>query len=330
MNPSHSWFARRPVTACVLGLFAASPLWSGLLQPQAYEGGRSRNAEARAYRNASSVATMFGELRTAVSDIMFIKTERYLHSGVGYVAHVQEEVLSVSGAMEHVDEEQKEFAESQGGDPDDHRDCGDRHNPAHDAELLIRSEETDFRHWIGRMEREVKPYNPPGQLHVHADGRELLPWFRAMTISDPHYVTGYATGAWWLQSRNPDQALTYISEGIAQNPDAFQMYLTKGEILMSMARARDPDLQDLEEDPRRLVDEALATYQQGAAIVSRHWNQAEEWTPYEMEDAWALARLDVIMERKFGDPLAAADRARTYLRILGDDPSLRRLAGVGE
>ena len=56
-------------------------------------------------RNTSSAAVMLGEVRTAMSDIMFIKCERYMHSGVACKPHLQREILSVSGAMAHVEEQ---------------------------------------------------------------------------------------------------------------------------------------------------------------------------------------------------------------------------------
>jgi len=42
------------------------------------------SSEAQSSRNTSAVARLFGEFRTSMSDIMCLKTERYLHSGVGY------------------------------------------------------------------------------------------------------------------------------------------------------------------------------------------------------------------------------------------------------
>lgn len=328
---------RRPATLSALAVFAASPLWSAHLRPLDYEGGRSRDEAARAHRNSSSVASMLGEVRTAISDILFIKTERYLHSGVAYVSHVQDEVLSVSGAMEHADEHQAEVGLEHDHEHEHEHDAPDRdhahadehdhhHDHAHTAELLLRSQENDFRHWIGRMERAVKPYNPPGQLHVHTDGRELLPWFRTMTLSDPNYVTGYATGAWWLKSRNPAQALQYINEGIEHNPDAFQMYFTKGQILMSAARQLDADLKDLNAEARRPVDEARHTFQHGAELVRAQWPESETWSEYQLDDAWALLRMAVVTEHRFGDAATATARARHYLETCGEDPTLRRIA----
>ena len=78
----------------LLGLYAFSPLVSQRLDPS-YAGGRSRDVEARAVRNTSAVGLMLGEFRTSMSDIMFIKTERYLHGGRGYKPHHEKQLMTV-------------------------------------------------------------------------------------------------------------------------------------------------------------------------------------------------------------------------------------------
>ena len=103
--------------ATALAIFLASPVLSSRLDPNGYAGGRSRDVMARAVRNSSAVATMLGEFRTAMSDIMYIKTERYLDSGVGYMPHLKKEILSVSGATKEIDEHQQEVRETAAGTP---------------------------------------------------------------------------------------------------------------------------------------------------------------------------------------------------------------------
>ena len=84
----------------ILILFLLSPPLAFRLNPNGYTGGRSRDARDRSLRNSSSVARMLGEVRTSMSDVIFIKTERYMHMGVGYVQKVEEELESVSGTVE--------------------------------------------------------------------------------------------------------------------------------------------------------------------------------------------------------------------------------------
>ena len=51
---------------------------------------RAMDAEALRARNSSAFAKILGELRLGAADLMFVKTERYLHGGVGYTAHADD------------------------------------------------------------------------------------------------------------------------------------------------------------------------------------------------------------------------------------------------
>lgn len=315
---------RHPILLILLIAFAASPVLSRRLNPQAYDGGRSRDLEARASRNASSVGIMFGEVRTAISDIMMIKTERYLHSGIAYVPKQDQSVLSVTAAMESMDAHQAEMgAEHDPGDID----LNDAGSPT-----VIRGEEEDFRGFIGNLHREVAPYQHASQEHDHTDGRELLPWFRVMTLSDPNFVQGYATGSWWLKSREPDEALAFADEGIRNNPRAFQIYVTKGQILILKARRRHPDIFHPDEATHAILMEAVETYHAGAAQAESQWKQLSEsasWNDYMADDAAAAMRMSAMMEWQFGDPAKGIELATRYLGVIGEDEPLRRLANRG-
>ncbi len=315
---------RNPVLITLLLAFAASPVLSRRLNPQQYDGGRSRDLEARASRNSSSVGIMFGEVRTAVSDIMMIKTERYLHSGIGYVPKTDQGVLSVTAAMENMDAHQTELGAEHDPETIDLNDAG--------SPTVIRGEEQDFRGFIGRLHRAVAPYQPAGQVHEHTDGRELLPWFRVMTMSDPNFVQGYATGSWWLKSREPDQALAFVDEGIRNNPQAFQIYVTKGQILLLKARRQNPDIFNPDDETRAILNEALATYHAGAIQAEAQWKQqsgGESWNDYMADDAVGIMRMSAMMEWQFGDKSKAPELARRYLAVIGEDEPLRRLANKG-
>ena len=329
----------------IAAAFLLSPVLAGRLQPNAYFGGRSRHEGDRARRNSSSVGMMFGELRTAMSDIMFVKTERYLHSGVAYVPHMSEELLSVSGKIEAMDRHQAEVREEDAAGP--HADprpgnCADHdegHDPAcngeHEMEVtdtVIRTEETDFRGFVGRLHRAVKPYRDPREGHGHTDGRELLPWFRVMTVSDPGYIPGYTTGAWWLKSRNPDEALAFAEEGVEKNPEAFQIHLVKGQILLALARDAG-DIFHPDAPTRDLLDRARQAFVRSAelALAQRPDIGPEDelpqgWTTYMDADAFSAARMAALMESRYGDPVRGRAMARDSLQRLGDDVALRSVA----
>src|SRR5690606_41174555 len=113
----------------------------------------------------------------------------------------REEVASRDRDMEHVD---------------DHDHAEDDHT---NVNAVIRTANKDFRGFIGKMERQVKPWRDPSKPHQHTAGTELLPWYRLATYSDPHNVRNYMVGAWWLKSlKTPEQeaeALRFLEEGIS-------------------------------------------------------------------------------------------------------------------
>ena len=318
------------VGTAAVAAFALLPFWSAGLSPQTYAGGRSRDAEARAVRNSSSAAVMLGEMRTAMSDIMFIKCERYMHSGVACKPHLQREILSVSGAMAHVEEQQHAA-----GEPHDHAACtehnhDDDHHDEPACEALIPDAEDDFRGIVGYLERQVKPCFGPGHPHHHTDGQELLPWFRVMTISDPHYLPGYTTGAWWLNTRDCDEALAFIEEGIRNNPDAFQVRLVKGQVLLDQARASSDDLFHPDDATRRILEQALDAFARAGQLAVAQWKaeQPEDtWTNYKIDDAMASMRMHVMMASQLGSAQEAKRLARSYLDAVGEDTVLQRFAG---
>lgn len=169
--------------------------------------------------------------------------------------------------------------------------------------------------------------------HQHSDGRELLPWFRVMTTSDPNYVPGYTIGGWWLRSKAPEEALKFVTEGIARNPDSFQVLLVRGQILITLARTRTEDIFAPNPEARKLLGDAVQDFHAAAVLALRQRpdlrpdeDERGPWTTYLEADAWAAARMSALMEKQYGDPAHAADLARHYLDRLGDDAVLRRVA----
>ncbi len=207
------------------GLLLAGWL-SGQVDPSRYEGGRARDEQARERRNRSALATLMGGFRTSASDLMFIKTERYLHGGVAY-RHGPGEAEHAGHDHDH------EHEHAHGEDPEHGHEfvCGSQ-----GKETAIPRAEADFRGWIGDLYREVKPWRDPSEAHVHTDGRELLPWFRLMTWSDPTYVQGYLAGGFWLQEEGAAAALEFIEEGLRNNPGAFPLYVSRGLLRVKQAR----------------------------------------------------------------------------------------------
>ena len=157
-------------------------------------------------RNTSAFAQILGEVRATAADLMFIKTNRYLHTGVAYVPKQGRDL-----AIDSVDES-KHFSACVG------------------AATQIRSAAEDFRGFLGNLERTVKPYKDASAEHTHTAKTELLPWYRLMTLSNPQYIRGYRIGGSTLASEEKwRQALEFMEEGIARNqgnPQLFLLYQT--------------------------------------------------------------------------------------------------------
>lgn len=305
------------------GLWVAGWMVAGWLSarvdPGRYEGGRARDEQERARRNHSALAVMLGEFRTSVSDILFIKTERYMHGGVAYrhgpskLAQGAQDLFAVA----------QEDPDAHGGDDSVHGHGHEEHDylcESQGMETAIPRAENDFRGWIGDLYREVKPWRDPSQAHVHTDGRELLPWFRLMTLSDPHYVPGYLAGGFWLQKQGDDLALAFIEEGMRNNPDAFQLYLSRG--LLNMRKARVSGRDPLAEADRHLLaaarDDCLRAAELGLArrpaVVDVEGTR--DWANYQENDLLAACRLAILLSERLGDA-PSAERFRERFAVLG-------------
>ncbi len=281
------------------------PFLTQLVDPSSYQGGRSRSHTLRSERNSSALARMLGEFRTSMGDILFLKTERYLHNGVAYSLHLNENELA--------------NASDNAGATDDS-----------EAESIIPSEEKDFRGFVGDLHRAVKPYQDADVPHAHTDGAELLPWYRVMTLADPYNVRAYSVGAWWLKSKNPEEGMKFIEEGIEKNPDAFQLYLMKGKLLeyeSLQLRGQGTETEHLKE----LEVEAKEVFRQAADLAAEQrppgWTEEKEnnfWYYYIEEDARAAMRFCVIYESRYGDKSEASKLANKYLSVLGSDGIIER------
>ena len=183
------------------------------------------------------------------------------------------------------------------------------------------------------LHRSVKPWQDPSKPKLHTDGTELLPWFRVMTVSDPHYVKGYTVGAWWLKDRNPAAAMAFVDEGIRNNPADFQVHLTRALLLVGTYRDyNDREVDELPAEVLGRLIEAKRTFQTAAELAIRARRGAEggagdltaDWSQYQESDAMAACQMAVVMEQRYGEPSRAAVLARKYLRVLPDNVVLRR------
>lgn len=293
------------------GLWMILACWSSGIDPQRYEGGRSKNEAARSQANKSSLALALGEFRTSVSDMLFIKTERYLHGGVAYVPHLTEKLNTV-----------------QSGGTDEET-FGHENN----QQTVIPRPDDDYRGWIGSMHREIKPWIDPGLPHKHADGEELIPWFRMMTLSDPHYVRGYTTGAYWLKGKDPAASLEFLNEGIQHNPDAFQIYLCRAFLYLDEARAfPGGNMQAPTEEQFEVIRKAWREFETATehmfAQRPRKWTgsiaDVPGWSHYKETDAMSAVQMLITLERNYGSPNRLRNRLTAFLAVMPDHKGLQR------
>jgi tetratricopeptide (TPR) repeat protein len=299
-------------------LWLSAALLAPRLRPHDYTGGRSRDETQRVLANQSSLALMLGEFRTSLSDVLFIKTERYLHSGVAYVPHLTEKILTVEGAGEAVGEHEH----------GEHCDHENDHFAHEGMPVTVVPESTqDYRGWIGDMHREVKPWRDPKLAHQHTTGTELIPWFRMMTLSDPSYTRGYTVGAFWIKQHDPEAALRFIEEGIGHNPRAFELHLARGFLLLQEGRA----LQEAGKDGKEVMLRAKSAFQSAAEYLPdvrpKTWEgeieDAPGWGNYQESDAMAALLMAVLFEENYGDPARARELAQKYLELMPEHPRLR-------
>ncbi|GMV64768.1 MAG: hypothetical protein AMXMBFR75_05730 [Candidatus Hinthialibacteria bacterium] len=280
--------------AILLAAFLLVPFAIRNVEPTDYEPGIGYSSEAQSTRNTSAIARLFGELRTSMSDILFIKTERYMHSGVAYTKSLSDEGESESSTV-------------------------------------IRTPEEDWRGFIGDLEREVKPWMDPKNHAEHSSSTEVLPWFRLMTLVNPHRIRGYRIGAFILMTSGvPDavtQARDYISEGIRNNPE-------NHELQFMMVRMIQHQLMTLERQEgsrsspsyKALLEKALEYAHRGADLGGKA-RPPEGWQgkgrPAEMEDSFiGCLHYEIFFLRRLERNDEALRLAEQYLREFGSDPVL--------
>ncbi|GEM_PF-746035 len=363
--------------AAALSLFIPSDLNRDELQ-----GNRRQRVEV----NRSALARILGEFRTGTSDLLFLKTERYLHGGVGYVPHQDEasqpeqveensgHSLDAPGPKHGHGAHDHDHGHAQGPHDHDHghahgphdhdhghahgphdhnhghghgphdHDHGHAHGPhdhdhghgEHDhdhnhaaAETLIPSEQQDYRGWIGRMQREVKPWRDPSEHHLHSEGNELIPWFRMMTLSDPAYVRGYILGAFWVQSENLEAAQQLIEEGLEHNPYAFQLHQSRAMLQLKEVRglSEDGSLSIALPEQKLLLEQALEGLRHATELMmeerpkdmsKEELRNSPRWGRYKELDALAVSNSAVTLEAQFGDPEAAEALKERVLQVIPD------------
>jgi hypothetical protein len=213
----------------------------------------------------SAAASLFGELRGGVADYLWMKADRLVHNGVEIRALTDNEKRRRGGASEehgasHAHGEETQVARCEEG-----------------STTVVPTAETDRRGILGDLERQIKPYMDLHNHH-HRDPGETAALFRLMTWASPRFIRGWVIGADVLAQnlRRPKDALAFLQEGAAQNPECLEIQVEMGRYLLYHLH----DGPEAEQHFHRAI--AL-----GAAQPKLSADEAEAW-----EDAhrWLLIR----------------------------------------
>jgi tetratricopeptide (TPR) repeat protein len=196
---------------------------SGELQPaQDYTAAELRQM------NESALGALFGEFRVSVADILWLKTDEYIHKGIEYrQPHAHE--LEEAGHEEELHAHPEQHAQPTSDTYTVEHAMGYGHAHEHVVSVIPRKE-SDFRGILGDIEREVKPYSP---THLeHTGFEEVIPWYRLLTYINPHHTRGYVVGSYVIATyaKAPEQALEFLKEGERNNPKSPEIQEALGRL----------------------------------------------------------------------------------------------------
>ena len=191
-------------TALIVGGVLASNAESEVNLKQS---GMSNTQQEKLDQAASG--SLFGQFRTSMADFLWMKTDKYLHNGI-----------DLRGMTEG--EKKEKLAQIQKA-----KDDGTREHS--NETTVVPAAQHDWRSFYGAWEREIQPYKNL-EHHEHADPAEAIPLFRLMTISNPHFISGYTVGGMMMVNIKGKEAdgIAFLKEGVKNNPDSMEILVALG------------------------------------------------------------------------------------------------------
>jgi hypothetical protein len=282
----------------LVGALAGSGFLALRIEPQvSVSTGLSASVQENIEKSAS--ASLFGQFRSSMADFLWLKVDKYTHSGVDLRGLTEEEKQASS-----VDQ----VASGDGG-----KENGNREHRG-DETTVVPSADRDWRGIYGHLERAVQPYQDM-EHHEHSDSKEALPLFRLMTWSNPHFIPGYTTGAAMIARDRAklDEAIAFLKEGLTNNPDSIEIPCDLGAMLTTRKR-----------------DFAQAMPYLQTAIRNGSRRDISTMTDDEKEAYQSAFRWIVLNRREAQDPAAARAAAEVGIRVFPDDVVCRNyLTSVG-
>ncbi len=294
-------------TGIGIALIFACALTPRLRATQNYSAAYVTSEGAQHEINTSAFAMILGEVRTSLSDFIWVKSELYEHRGMRFAAHKDEDK---DMEQAEVTSESKDEHEHEHGHADDH----EKHDHDKDLKsaLMIPAPERDFRGFIGDIQREIEPWGE----HQFARSREVLPWYRVQTAINPRHARAYVVAGYLLmhEENTPghlEQAIAFLDEGIKNNPDHFQLYLMKGRVLIKQEKWNEAI-----EEFRRSRDVGLK-FRPALGELSPTWTQDDE-----DEFAFTIRYIPFLQLRKLHDREAARKSTAEGLKLKPRDAPL--------
>lgn len=225
-HPAESDFRRVPaMLAMVVLSLAAASLLASQLNRASMRGEweiQASMADEAARVEKGSVAALLWEARSGFSDILWLKTDEYLHNGLQHQIgghDIHEELREMMEEEYGSDESEGDGSEVAAGD---HVAETDPHEDAYFPR--------EARPWQGLLGQLSEQTFPVGE-HTHTKNKdELLPWFRLVTLMNPNHTRAYRVGSFWLSTyvRDVTSGYEFALEGLAKNEDDPEMYFIVG------------------------------------------------------------------------------------------------------
>lgn len=234
------------------GLFAAAFTLATLLEPAFRQWSRRKGTPA------SVLESLMGDSRRLFANHFFIQSDVYLHRG--YYPTIFDNQEQASNTVARLTGQPQEPEPDHDHDHDHDHDDPDHKHDEHCAHDFLGKP----RNWIDAFGRNFFPAK-----HSHlgegesetASAREILPWIRLAAELDPERVETYTVAAYWLrQMGKPDEAVSFLREGLRKRPDSHEILYELG---VSYENRKDT------ERARNLWELALRRWQENEAHTEK-------------------------------------------------------------
>lgn len=204
------------VAAVVAGLLSLGGWVRSNVAPQLGAPQALTRADQEKLEHTAS-ASLFGELRGGLADYLWLKADRLVHNGV--------EMRALTSSEQH------EGRRWRSSEAHGEKTAVARHEEGETT--VVPNPEADHRGILGNLERQVEPYMDM-RHHRHRDPGETAALFRLMTWANPHFVPAWLVGANVLAENlnRPKDALAFLWEGEAQNPNSLEIQAEIGRYLL--------------------------------------------------------------------------------------------------